>query len=71
MDGYAKDSWRVVFEEQGKGNYFMSVSNPKHYIQFLEAYGGIHDSHGALGGPDPGWISDIFEQFTLRLRMMS
>ena len=68
---HAKDSWRVRFDEEGKGNFILSVSNPKHYIQFLEAYGGVHDSHGNLGGPDPGWISDIFEEFALRLRVNS
>lgn len=67
---HAKDSWRVVVEDRGSGQIHVSVSNPKHYIQFLETYGGVHDSWGDIGGPGPGWISDIFEDYALRLRMI-
>jgi hypothetical protein len=37
-------------------------------MQFLEAKGGVHDSDGNLGGPEPGWIARIFADFALDLR---
>lgn len=68
---HAKDSWRTLVEQRGAGNIHISLSNPKHYMQFLERWGGVHDSFGDPGGPPPGWISDLFEDYILRLRTIT
>ena len=64
---HAVDSWRFKVENFN-GGLQVSVSNPKHYMQFLEAYGGVHDSRGEPGGPDPGWIAAAFARYELDLR---
>ena len=65
---HAKHAWKVSASQQKSGQVKVSVTNTKHYMQFLEAYGGKHDSDGNEGGPAAGWISDIFEKYALNVR---
>ncbi len=64
---HAAEDWKVTIKERGDTRYTISITNRKHYIQFLEMHGGREDHPGANEG---GWIVDAFNDFAISIRSM-
>ncbi len=61
---HAAEDWKIKLKDRGSAAYTISITNRKHYIQFLEMHGGREDHPGANEG---GWISDAFNNFVLNI----
>lgn len=61
---HAREDWHLRVHTRGDSKFTVSITNRKDYIQFLEERGGRKDHPGS---DDPGWISDAFDHFRLRL----
>jgi hypothetical protein len=56
---HSAEAWKIDFREGAQGQIVISVSNPKDYMQFLEA--------GWSPQAPAGWIAATYREFWMRL----